>query len=89
MRCHASELAIDDVTPDLGSAEVEAVRGPEVARYLADHPEVTRFVILDDHDDLDPYLDRLVLVDRAVGITDADCANAYRMLEGAGQSSRA
>lgn len=36
-----------DVTPDLG---VQHERGKEVAAWLDEHPEVTRYAILDDED---------------------------------------
>lgn len=80
LSAHAPDLVIDDVTPDLGADDVDVVRGLEIARYLDDRPEVTGLVILDDHDDLEPFLGSLVQIDRRVGLTDADADAAFRVL---------
>ncbi|GAB90173.1 HAD domain-containing protein [Gordonia rhizosphera] len=53
-------------------------RGDEVQRWLADHPEVTRYAIVDDNDDFAPD-QPLFRTSWEVGITDevADAVIAY------------
>jgi hypothetical protein len=83
LRVHAPSLRLHDETPDLeDELGLEPPRGREVARWLEAHPEVERFVILDDHDDLAPYEHRLVQTTRAVGLTDDDCRRALGLLLG-------
>lgn len=57
-RCWPDSLARvrAGVTPDLyGTTPVlDGYRGQEVKQWLADHPEVTRYAILDDNTDFDP-----------------------------------
>lgn len=65
---------IMDKTPRLGYP-----RGNEIHAWLSCHPDVTRFVILDDHDDMSPYMRRLVQTDPRVGITDHDVVRALRL----------
>lgn len=55
-------------------------RGWEIAHWLGLHPEVTSFVILDDCSDMADLLDRLVLVDPAIGLDDACVDRAIRIL---------
>lgn len=55
-------------------------RGTEIAEWLAAHPEVTAFVILDDCDDMAGVKHRLVLCDPTVGLDDPDVERAKRML---------
>lgn len=43
-------------------------RGKEIQLWLEEHPEVTDFVILDDDGDMEPYMDKLVLIDTYTGI---------------------
>lgn len=55
-------------------------RGAEIATWLDEHPEVDKFVILDDREDMDPHMDRLVHTDYAVGLTEEDKQLAIKML---------
>lgn len=83
LRVHAPGLRLHDETPDLEEElGPEPPRGEEVARWLEAHPEVERFVIFDDHDDLAPYEHRLVQTARAVGLSDDDCRRALALLLG-------
>lgn len=45
------------------------VRGDEIQEWLSEHPEVTKFAILDDDDDMGHLWMKLVLTDSRVGIT--------------------
>jgi len=66
-------VPLADATPDLTREGPEADRWHEIARWLADHPEVTRWAILDDLPLAGVPDGRLVQTDLAVGLTDADC----------------
>jgi hypothetical protein len=81
LRVHAPTLTLFDETPDLEpELGPELPRGREIERWLAAHPEIESFAILDDHDDLAPYEAHLVQIDRAVGLTDDDCDRAAALL---------
>lgn len=71
-----------DVTPRHGRpAEGERlVRAGEIAAWLASHPEVTSFVILDDDEDFGPLASKHVRTDAAAGLTDRDVARACSIL---------
>lgn len=56
------------------------VRGDEIARWLATACDVTAFVILDDDNDMDGLLPRLVQTDAARGLGDREVADALAML---------
>lgn len=51
-------------TPELPSAH----RGAEIAQWLAEHPEVSDFVILDDRTDIEPNKDHWVQTVMAHGL---------------------
>ena len=55
------------------------IRGDEIQRWLEQHPAES-FVILDDNDDMTPYMDRLVLTERGPGLTKADADQAIKIL---------
>lgn len=64
------EAPVVGQTPHLGTD-----RGEEIDRWLkANRPGMTRdqIVILDDHNDMEPYLDRLVLCDYRKGFTEEE-----------------
>ncbi len=65
-------------TPELPSGH----RGAEIAQWLAEHPEVSDFVILDDRTDIEPNKDRWVqtVMSRGLGAEEAD--KAIRILMG-------
>ncbi len=70
-----------EVTPELYGLTPSipwSPRGDEVAQWLADHPEVTRYAIVDDNDDFAPD-QPLFRTSWEVGITDevADAVIAY------------
>ena len=56
-----------DCTPRL--IDIEATRGQEIHQYLKDKRNVSRFVILDDDDDMDDLREHLVKCDTMVGLT--------------------
>ena len=55
-------------------------RGAQIAAWLAEHPEVTGFVILDDDADMDQVLPWLVDTDCEAGLTEADADEALRII---------
>ncbi len=57
-------------------------RGKEIETYLKEHPEVTKFVIIDDDSDMEPYMDRLVKTDSRNGLTWTDAEKVIEMLGG-------
>ena len=59
-------------TPELPSAH----RGAEIAQWLAEHPEVSNFVILDDRTDIEPNKDRWVqtVMSHGLGKDETDTA---------------
>lgn len=66
-------------TPELPSAH----RGAEIAQWLAEHPEVSSFVILDDRTDIEPNKDHWVqtVMSCGLGTTEADEAVKILMKE--------
>lgn len=55
-------------------------RGIEVDAYLKAHPEIDKFVILDDRCDLAPHKHRLVRTNTKIGLTDEDVEEAIWLL---------
>lgn len=60
-------------------------RGEEIGLYLKDHPEVTQFVIIDDHNKVSPYESRLILVDSRNGLTFTDAEKVIEMFGGSNE----
>jgi hypothetical protein len=75
---------VHDVTPRLPRpAEGERlVRASEITAWLATHPDVRSFVILDDHTEFGDLSAQHVAIDPAVGLTDADVRRALTLLGG-------
>lgn len=75
-------------TPDGHDDEMRAAyefpdqlfRGNEIDFWLKAHPEVDRFVILDDCSDMAMHGSRLVQTDAQVGLTDEDVELAIRVM---------
>ena len=58
------------------------VRGVEVQCWLDDHPEVDRYVIVDDDSDFVSHQRPwFIQTCQSVGLTDADCLNIERLFE--------
>jgi hypothetical protein len=57
-------------------------RGDEIQAWLNKHPDVERFVILDDDDDMGPLLPHLVRTETRIGLTTGDVRKAGAMLAG-------
>ena len=55
-------------------------RGGEIAAWLRVRPEVARFCILDDHDDMDALRPYLIQTDHATGLLDEHVARAVALL---------
>lgn len=55
-------------------------RGKEIQAWLKDHPEVTRFAIVDDDSDMDPFMDRLVKTRWDTGLLDEHVEELVRKL---------
>jgi hypothetical protein len=58
----------------------EGPRGFEIAEWLAQHPEVTRFVILDDDGDMGELSDHLVQTDHRYGLVQTDVERVAAVL---------
>jgi HAD domain in Swiss Army Knife RNA repair proteins len=73
---------VHDVTPRLPRPpEGERfIRANEIAAWLATHPDVTEFVILDDDPELGDLAARHVHVDSTRGLTDEDVSRAMTIL---------
>lgn len=63
-------------TPELPSAH----RGAEIAQWLAEHPEVSNFVILDDRLDIEPNKDHWVQTTMVCGLGVAEANQAVEIL---------
>lgn len=66
----------------------EGYRGKEIETYLKEHPEITKFVIIDDDSDMKPYMDRLVKVDSRNGFTFTDAERVIEMLGGKNEKEK-
>lgn len=55
-------------------------RGLEIQCWLDEHPQVTRFAIVDDEPDMEHLVDHLVLTDPRLGLTEQDCARILKLL---------
>lgn len=78
------KLGITDKTPIIRGGKV---RGAEIKEWLAKHPEVTDYVILDDYPWADIWGDKelwrhLVKTREETGLTDADATAAIKVLQG-------
>lgn len=70
------------VTPKDSSGEIW-VRGREIDQWVKTHTDgAIIFVILDDNNDMEPYMDRLVQTNPRVGLTMEDAAKAIKILQG-------
>lgn len=56
------------------------IRGNEIEQWLSKNNKVDSFVILDDHDDMGKYINRLILTDPNYGLTQKDALNALSIL---------
>ena len=66
-----SEEVVIDYTPN-GKHLSDDIRGHEIAGWLTLHPNVTKFVILDDDNDMDELMDNLIQTDHKIGLTEKD-----------------
>lgn len=74
-----------DFTDDPGLYGIR--RGHEIDAWLRDHPEVERFVILDDGGDMAMHVNRLVQTDAQEGLRDEDVDLAIRVMSWDGTSA--
>lgn len=65
----------DHATDDLGD-----IRGDEIGRWLDAHPNVTKYVILDDSSDMGNHMSHLVRTSAYDGISLEDARNAIKIL---------
>lgn len=56
------------------------IRGEEIKDWLKDHPEVSKFAIVDDDADMGELLPYLIQTDVQVGITDEDVLKIIKLL---------
>jgi hypothetical protein len=74
------------ITPDLTrvpndpTAWVHVERGDEIADFLARHPKIDRFVILDDDSDMAHLKHRHIKTEFEAGLTEADADKAIRLM---------
>jgi hypothetical protein len=71
----APSAKIIGVTPQL-----TGYRGEEIRAYLKEHPDVTRFAIVDDDADMEPYYHKLVKTTWAEGMLDEHVEKLVTML---------
>jgi hypothetical protein len=55
-------------------------RGTEIDTWLKNHPSVDKFVIIDDDDDMEPHMDRLVQTHPDLGMNEKDADKAILLL---------
>ena len=67
-----------DVTP----GSLTGYRGHEIQKWLDKHPGYGPFVILDDSSDMEPFMDRLVQTEDAIGICSVHVDLAIELLGG-------
>ena len=68
-------LAVFDKTPYVGGC-----RGDDITAWFNRNPGEYSYVILDDDDDMDGHMDRLIRTDFDQGLTDDDVEKALRKL---------
>jgi len=58
-------------------------RGEEIKSWLDEYKDqnIESFVIIDDCNDMDPYMDHLVQTDHKIGLQDQDVEKAIKILE--------
>jgi Swiss Army Knife RNA repair-like protein len=69
-----------NLTRQLGAVWVSSTRGDEIRLWLASHPEVEKFVILDDDGDMNGLSNRLVQTEFTNGLTSEHAHRAIAML---------
>lgn len=74
LRLAGATFELFDATPDCaqlgpGSLYVARERGGEINEWLEGHPEVTRFAIVDDSDDMGPLANHLIRTTWDWGLT--------------------
>lgn len=75
------------ITPDLTRVPqdhtlwVNVERGTEIAEFLKNHPEIERFVIVDDDSDMGELKHRLVQTKFEAGFTESDADRAIALME--------
>lgn len=72
--------AIIGVTPYIREENREVNRGIEIQHYLTNNPEITDFAIIDDDDDMEHLMDKLVLTSELHGFQYADIKRALTIL---------
>lgn len=71
-----ADIPIRDTTPSLHKK-----RGDEIKAFLDEHPEISRYIIIDDDSDMLPeQMKNFHLVDRKVGFTKKDYEECLEML---------
>lgn len=66
----------------VGATGQGASRGEEILAWLAEHPEYTEYVVIDDDGfDLDGVRHRWVEIDHTVGLTDQNCQDVRRLFQ--------
>jgi hypothetical protein len=74
--CGLQGSRLIDVTP----TPFNAIRGKEIDLWLQQHSRVKKFVILDDDNDMEPYINQLVETDPSKGLTLENAEQAIKLL---------
>jgi|SRR5581483_5530548 len=56
-------------------------RGHQIQCWLVAHPGVTKFAILDDFSDMEPYMNKLVKTSSYIGLTQANVEKVLEILD--------
>lgn len=74
---NAREVFSPECTPLIGHGDR---RGEEIASFVADHPEIETFIILDDDNNMTPVRDHWIPINYRTGITEEQVAEAIKKL---------
>jgi len=76
IRMAGIDTEVIGITPSHNSG-----RGEEIKMFLKLHPEITKFVVLDDNTfDMGPVMDRVVETDSYLGITERNVEQALELM---------
>jgi hypothetical protein len=86
LRTLLTEWGVEGEVIDKTPVDHGVIRGVEIDRWLAKHPEVTSYVILDDDSDMGGLIHKLVKTHPTHGLDYADVGKAVHMLGAANES---
>jgi hypothetical protein len=77
LKLHGFRGALLSKTPH----DHQARRGKEIEKWLNNHPEVTHFAILDDDDDMEPFMHKLVRTTMKTGLGPSHIREIKKLLK--------